>query len=97
MENPSPSTGPVDLRREARDCRRIWRWHWQRLWLLRWENALRRPGWRVDEEAFAWCRMRAEVRRYAALRRQLAAGPDDRQRYADPHAGIQKSLTTIHR
>lgn len=97
MEGRTPSTAPDDLRREARDCRRVWRWHWQRLWLLRWENALRRPGWRVDEEALAWSRMRAEVRRYAALRLRLAtrsADPADRPARL---AGIQDSLTTIHR
>jgi len=95
MESGTPSIGADDLRREARDCRRVWRWHWQRLWLLRWENALRRPGWRVDEEALAWCRMRAEVRRYAALRLRLATRSADRDTDAGRCAGIQESLTTI--
>lgn len=61
------------LRAALRASRRAWRWHWERFWLLRWENALRRPAWRVDEEARAWQRMRAEVRRYAELRAQIAA------------------------
>jgi hypothetical protein len=61
-----------ELRMAARECRRLWRWHWERFWMLRWENALRRPSWRVEEEQRAWRRMRAEVRRYAQLRSQIA-------------------------
>ncbi len=57
----------------ARDCRRVWRWLWQRFWILRWENALRRPSWRVEEESRAWRRMRDEVRRYADIRLRIAA------------------------
>jgi len=62
----------VRLRAAAVECRREWRWQFGRFWLLRWENTLRRPGWRVDEETRAWRRMRDEVRRYAELRRQIA-------------------------
>ncbi len=62
----------VALRTAAVTCRREWRWQFGRFWLLRWENTLRRPGWRVDEEARAWRRMREEVRRYAELRRHIA-------------------------
>ena len=76
MESRTAKTGPEDVRQAARDCRRVWRWHWEQFWLLRWENTLRRPSWRVDEEARAWRRMRAEVRRYAALRLQMAATTD---------------------
>ena len=79
MESGAFETGRDDLRREARACRRVWRWHWERFWLLRWENTLRRPSWRVDEEAAAWRRMRAEVRRYAELRRQMAAQSGGRE------------------
>ena len=61
------------LRAAALTCRREWRWQYGRFWLLRWENTLRRPGWRVDAEARAWRQMRDEVRRYADLRRQIAA------------------------
>ena len=60
------------LRAATAECRREWRWQFGRFWLLRWENTLRRPGWRVDEERRAWRRMREEVRRYAELRRQIA-------------------------
>lgn len=73
MESGTPKAGADDLRRAARDCRRVWRWHWERFWILRWENALRRPSWRVEEEARAWRRMRAEVLRYAELRLRIAA------------------------
>lgn len=78
MQSGTPKTGPDDLCHAARDCRRVWRWHWERFWLLRWENTLRRPSWRVDEEARAWRRMRAEVRRYAGLRHQIAARSNSR-------------------
>lgn len=61
------------LRRAVRESRRAWRWHWERFWLLRWENTLRRPGWRVDEEGRAWRRMRDQVRHYAQLRLRLTA------------------------
>ncbi len=57
----------------ARECRHLWRWHWVNFWMLRWENTLRRPAWRVEEERRAWRRMRDEVRVYAGLRRQMAA------------------------
>ena len=67
------------LRQAVRDCRRVWRWHWERFWVLRWENALRRPSWRVDEEAQAWQRMRAEVRRYARLRNRLATASTEQE------------------
>ena len=86
-----------ELRQAARECRGVWRWHWERFWILRWENALRRPSWRVEEEARAWRRMRAEVRTYAGLRLRIAMRlvSDD----ADPGAGtrIQGSLTKISR
>ncbi len=62
----------AQLRQAAQACRRSWRWQFGRFWLLRWENTLRRPSWRLDEENNAWRQMRAEVRRYAELRRQLA-------------------------
>jgi len=71
VDSGTPKTSSDDLRRAARDCRRLWRWHWERYWILRWENALRRPSWRVEEEARAWQRMRAEVLRYAELRLQI--------------------------
>ncbi len=61
------------LRAAAVACRRAWRWHYGRFWQLRWENTLRRPSWRVDEENRAWRQMRDEVRRYAELRGQIAA------------------------
>ena len=86
MASATRETGPDDLRREARDCRRVWRWHWERFWMLRWENTLRRPSWRVDEEGRAWCRMRAEVRRYAGLRHRMAARSDGPA--ADPQAPV---------
>lgn len=70
-------TGPrTELERlhvALRGRRRVWRWHWQRFWTLRWENSLRRPGWRVDAEDRAWQRMREDVRHYAQLRRRRAA------------------------
>lgn len=53
------------------ETRRAWRRQWGRFWTLRWENTLRRPGWRAEEETKAWHRMRDEVRRYAALRAQI--------------------------
>jgi hypothetical protein len=62
------------LERAIRDCRRRWRWHYGRFWLLRWENRFHRPAWRLAAEDEAWRAMRAEVRHYAALRRQLAVG-----------------------
>lgn len=90
-----------ELRDRARDCRRVWRWHWERFWILRWENALRRPGWRVEEEQQAWRRMRAEVRRYAQVRAQIAGMLDTSARDTAAlrltETGIQNSLTTIHR
>jgi len=88
MDGRTPNARQDDLRQAACECRRVWRWHWGRFWLLRWENTLRRPSWRVDEETRAWRRMRAEVRRYAGLRLQIA------ERDA---TGIQRSLTTIRR
>jgi hypothetical protein len=84
---------PDDPHRAARECRRVWRWHWQRYWILRWENALRRPSWRVEEEARAWRHMRDEVRRYAALRRSRRRDAV----FAPGRGGIQKLLTTIRR
>ncbi len=54
-------------------CRRIWRQRWERFWLLRYENTLRRPTWRIEEETRAWHASRASVRRYAELRAELAA------------------------
>jgi len=83
MLDPVPRTRPTHatrlarLRAAARECRHEWRWQFGRFWLLRWENMLRRPGWRVDEETRAWRRMRDEVRRYAELRRQIAALADE--------------------
>jgi len=59
------------LRAALVETRRSWRWHWNRFWSLRWENALRRPGWRAEEEAKAWHRMREEVGRYAAIKVQI--------------------------
>jgi hypothetical protein len=69
----APAAGArVDaLRTALAETRHAWRWHWGRFWTLRWENTLRRPGWRAEEENNAWHRMRDEVRRYAALRAQL--------------------------
>lgn len=68
--------------------------------MLRWENALRRPGWRVEEEQRAWQRMRAEVRRYAQVRSQMATASGAALGDAGPRRsapGIQNSLTTIRR
>lgn len=67
------------LRGSARDCRRAWRWHWEHFWMLRWENALRRPAWRIDEETRAWRRMRAEVRQYARVRAEITAALSERR------------------
>jgi hypothetical protein len=87
------------LREAAGVSRRIWRWHWQRFWLLRWENALRHPNWRVEQEACAWRRMRAEVRRYAGIRGQLAAysaaGPGATIRPPDPVAAADEISTAV--
>ena len=91
-------TDPDDLHRAARECRRAWRWHWQRFWTLRWENALRRPNWRVEEETRAWRRMRGEVQRYAGFRLRIAARSSDREAdFYTATPGIQKLLTTIRR
>jgi hypothetical protein len=68
-----PCADLAPLREAVRASRRVWRWHWERFWLLRWENTLRRPGWRVDEEGRAWLRMREHVRHHAQLRLRLAA------------------------
>lgn len=59
------------LQQAVVQCRQSWRWWYGKFWQLRHENTLRRPSWRVEEETKAWRRMRAEVRNYAELRRQL--------------------------
>ncbi len=98
MESSAPKADLGDLYRAARDCRRVWRWHWERFWILRWENTLRRPSWRVGEEARARRRMRLEVVRYAELRLRIAAQSDHCAADTTCHLDrIQNSLTTIRR
>jgi hypothetical protein len=59
------------LRTALVETRKSWRWWRGKFWTLRWENTLRRPSWRVEEETKAWQRMREEVGRYAAIRAQI--------------------------
>src|SRR5258708_30045111 len=59
------------LRAALVETRKSWCWWWGKFWTLRWENTLRRPSWRVEEETRAWPRVREEVGRYSAVKGQI--------------------------